>query len=60
MNFTKQSLNGALKSPRPIPAPNPLINDPAVAATREQILNRTDVDRLGFAIDVMRGGVGGF
>ena len=57
---TKQSLNGSLKSPRPIPAPNPLINDPAVAATREQILNRTDVDRLGFALDVMRGGVGGF
>jgi hypothetical protein len=37
---TKQSLRGVLMSPQPIPTPNPLINDPAVAATREQVLNR--------------------
>ena len=58
---TKQTLTGTQATPlNPAATPNPLINDPAVAATREQILNRTDVDRLGFAIDVMRGGVGGF
>ena len=62
---TKQSLVGLTQqvtrtNNEPAPQSQPLINDPEVAATREQVLQRTNTERIGFQRDIMLGGVGGF
>jgi hypothetical protein len=56
---TKQSLNGILKQTPTQSTPSEP-NNPMNSETREQILQRTNADRLSFQRDVMTGGVGGF